>query len=61
MWQQQHRLILKKTTSKRTAPKTTEITSKGNSKLASLVDPDLRNQMIAEATYFRYAFNRLQL
>ncbi|NNC67383.1 MAG: DUF2934 domain-containing protein [Gammaproteobacteria bacterium] len=45
--------IIKKPTAKRTAPKKAVKTSKENSKHADIVDPELRDQMIAEAAYFK--------
>ncbi len=47
----------KKTASKQAKPKKEVKTSKRNSKLANIVDPELRDQMIAEAAYFK-ALNR---
>ena len=49
--------ITKKPTPKRTAPKKAVKKSKGNSTLSNIVDPELRDQMIAEAAYFK-ALNR---
>jgi len=49
--------ITKKPTPKRTAPKKAVKKSKENSKHADIVDPELRDQMIAEAAYFK-ALNR---
>ena len=49
--------ITKKPGPKRTAPKKAVKKSKENSKHAGIVDPELRDQMIAEAAYFK-ALNR---
>ena len=49
--------ITKKPTPKRTAPKKAVKKSNENSKHADIVDPELRDQMIAEAAYFK-ALNR---